>query len=52
MDEVQLKRALLGLTKLVEVVADDDTRESLIIICAVLIEHNKSIQELVDAGDC
>ena len=52
MDEIQIKRALLSLTKLVEIIEDNDTREALIVIFAVLIEHNKSIQELVDAGDC
>jgi hypothetical protein len=51
MDEVVIARTLKALAVLAEKISDVDTKEALILVCAVLIEHNKSIQELVEAGD-
>jgi len=51
MDEVVIARTLKALAVLAEKINDVDTKEALILVCAVLIEHNKRIQELVEAGD-
>jgi len=51
MDEIEIKRALLSLSKMIEGLDRDDVYGVLTIMLAVLVEHNKAIVELVEAGD-
>ena len=51
MDEIEIKRAMLSLSNMIKEVEDGNTRAALAIMLAVLIEHNKSIVALLEAGD-
>ena len=50
-DEIEIKRAMRNLVDMIKEVEDGNTRAVFTVMLAVLIEHNKSIVELVDAGD-
>ena len=51
MDEIELRRAMLSLSNMIKEVEDGNTRAAFAVMLAVLIEHNKSIVELIEAGD-
>ena len=51
MDEVEVKRAMLKLSEILKEIEDTNTRNALIIVTSVLIEHNKAITDLVEAGE-